>query len=410
MNPFDPEIFAAENPCVCCSGPAELTCALLIPPFDSPYASYADAAAAISDKTDGCLGFAEQDDGSAPDVLVFTEGMSVNIFEVQGTVGNEVTLWVKQMLNPATNKINITYDQYLGHPNVNQITLDILDPITGAVLYTQTAPSGTGDFGPFSTVQVVVRITGHVSPFDDIAAFTYISDKTANLFLPVIAQWDDSGTTRKLEACPKLYLPPLTDSTGEWYADCGEASSAISDMTSNCVAYTDIPPDDYLAFSFSGTNGGSSLTFNAAAQDDEDTEVYLIALTGSINAEAGQTLSMAWSYAASASDPLNTQGASIAFYVTDDAGSLVDFIHYDLPEPTPSDSGTLTSIALPYTGRYTVSAHAGSTYVALPGETVDYSLLATITSSGTLTVNPIQALYDAGLDCPARLNCGDACP
>ena len=58
MNIYDASLFTAPDCLPCCTpAPADCPCALLIPPFASPYADYATAAAAIADQVGGCLGY-----------------------------------------------------------------------------------------------------------------------------------------------------------------------------------------------------------------------------------------------------------------------------------------------------------------------------------------------------------------
>ncbi len=204
---------------------------------------------------------------------------------------------------------------------------------------------------------------------------------------PVIALWDDSGTTRQLEACPRMLIPPLTESTGEWYADCASASDAIDTYVIDCIGYCTFgiyqgsAPGDYV-FSAYGT---TSLNWTAAVLQDpgEDPIDFSDAgvFYGSINAEAGDTLS--FSFSGSPTD------SELCIY--DNAAEFIECI----------SSGS--SSPLPYTGKYIVSLNA-------IWETQVQSMSAQVTSSGTMSVNEVQALYDVGLTCPARLECGDSCP
>jgi hypothetical protein len=86
---------------------------------------------------------------------------------------------------------------------------------------------------------------------------------------------------------------------------------------------------------------------------------------------------------------------SIVIY--DDTGTLVEDSSF-IPGPT------FTSSPLPYTGRYTVLVIVASD----AGGGTNAS--GVVTSSGTMSVNPIQARYDLGLTCAGTLDCGDSCP
>ena len=114
---------------------------------------------------------------------------------------------------------------------------------------------------------------------------------------------------------------------------------------------------------------------------------------GGVNAVAGQTLSVAGT--------------------TSGGGLLLDVIIYNddgtVFQNAVSVATPFVSNPLPYTGRYTVEVFLDSN----PSPASDFtSCRATITSSGTMTVNQIQALYEGDpiTNCPSRLDCGDTCP
>ena len=238
---------------------------------------------------------------------------------------------------------------------------------------TLTAPS---DGIYYVQLEVNIASVGSTNTTD----FTCTVSATALVTNPVIALWDDSGTTRQLEACPKLYLPLLTESTGDWYADCAEADGVLADplQVSNCVGWCGGGPG---LSAFTATDGGTSLTLAT-------TNTTGCSTFGSVNCETGETITLTGSVSAGT--------MTVLLRVYDYTGALL------------YDSGTVsspaTSSALPYTGRYIVNAVVASD----AGGGTNAS--GVITSSGTLTVNEIQALYDVGLDCAARLNCGDSCP
>ncbi len=218
---------------------------------------------------------------------------------------------------------------------------------------------------------------------DGLNANLTISEDDVWWVNPVIALWDDSGTTRKLWACPKLLLPPLTESTGDWYADCAAAAAVLTDplRVASCIAYSGAPGG---IDSFSASGGSSLSMTEGASGGDGDTADF----TSGINAEAGETLSCS----------ISTDGGLTvaAMTIYDYDGNLV--------ESVDCSGGGGTSSPLPYTGPYIViiGGEADSPTFS--------SFSVSVTSSGTLTVNPIQARYDGGLDCPNTLDCGDSCP
>jgi hypothetical protein len=239
------------------------------------------------------------------------------------------------------------------------------------------------------TVVMSAAIFGLAAPFN-FNGNVVLSSDGAFLANPVIALWDDSGTTRQLEACPKMLLPPLTEDTGDWYADCAEAATAITDMTSNCVGYCDTI-GEYFSFVASG---GSSLGFtrvateNPSAPPGSSPPPNTGYMWGGLNAVAGETLTLS-----------GTGCTDGTMDIYDDAGVLVE---------TLSGALNLVSSALPYTGRYTVRVSVSQ---SPPPTSSDwpYTFTASVTSSGTMSVNEIAAAWDSGLTCPSYLNCGDSC-
>ena len=193
---------------------------------------------------------------------------------------------------------------------------------------------------------------------------------------PVIALWDDGGTTRKLWACPKLLLPPLTESTGTWYASSGDASTAITNLTSNCVGYIESKTN---VTTFTATDGGATLTL---AETLTSGATSCPTVWGGINAVNAATLTFTLTVGA------GTAKVTVSIY--DDTGTLV--------QASGLQSSPWVSSGLPYKGRYTFSVAMSST-----SSTTSYSLV--VSSSSTMTVNHIQALWDNTLSCASYTNC-----
>lgn len=201
-----------------------------------------------------------------------------------------------------------------------------------------------------------------------------------------------------------MMLPVLTESTGDWYADEPSAQTVIDNNTRNCVGYSDLTAANYDAFTWSATDGGSSLAISGSATDGFSGDPNVMGFYASLDLEAGETISVAWAYTGSASGPgSENQGFSkITIYGSD--GVLIETVNHDIAAGATSDSGTLVSSTLPSTGRYIVLFVIKPAFVALPN-TVDYTVNYTATSSGTLSVNKIQALYDTGGASPSCLAC-----
>lgn len=393
----------------CCSDaptpPAECACALLIPPFASPYADYATAETAIADSTLDCLLYSGTAISSYS-TFTLTPGTSSYAVAANQTGGpsiGDLLFWMSVTVASAS-VLTVDYSGTMT-PNdpleseqweVGIIIYDCEGNVVGTFddVVASTTISGSEAF-PITTGDVYyVRVSLIPSAsFDttgpDLAMTADISSDDTMVANPVIALWDDGGTTRQLWACPKLLLPPLTESTGTWYADCAAADAVLTDASqvSNCVGF--FVPDAGID-TITATDGGTSLALRV-----QDSTLGGFsgtgAMYGGINAEAGETITVTGT----------TDGGTydISASVYDDTGTLVE-------DFSTTGSTTATSSALPYTGRYTVIV----SMTTPPPGTPPTDMTATITSSGTMSVNEIQARYDLGLTCAGTLDCGDACP
>lgn len=379
MNIFSPSLFSESIGCLPCCVAEECECALLIPPFAAPFTDYAVAESFVSNpfEVTDCLTFAFTDVSNATSASASFDGTtlsySINFSPSTGTLG----IWVSVTVAPGetisvsytggvTQRVRIygcdgTLIETLG-PSGGSLTSSVL---SGGVYYLELLTSaGPPPFGtPFASASFSVTCSGVF---------------TVN---PVIALYDDSGTTRSLWACPKLLLPPLTESSGDWYANCAAADADIAAKASNCVGWS-----DYLnsPASFTATDGGTSLTLAETYSSGVFTSD---GMWGSINAVAGQTLTF--------TSTVGAGTANVSWAIYDDTGAVVQSSGGIVASPS-------TSSALPYTGRYTVEVVSNSSVV-----TTSHSVQ--VTSSGTLSVNPIQARYDLGLGCAGLLDCGDSC-
>lgn len=227
-------------------------------------------------------------------------------------------------------------------------------------------------------------------------------DPNANFYLsPAIALWDDSGTTRKLWACPKLYLPiyfpgPLP---GIWYPSLVVAQSEIARTVYSCIGIgtgRDYPGTYYA----SAIDGGTSLQLIASQDNYCGGSGPGTAMFGSVNLVAGDTLSVAWSSALSGGAIDISSTYTLYRLKEDGTYESIDTQNSTIPSGT-SDSGTFT-FPITITGNYVVGF---SVFGVGGATTTEASMDATFTSSGTLSVNPVQAMWDAGLDCPGLWDC-----
>ncbi len=381
MNPFDSSLFTAPSCLPCCTpAPADCSCALLIPPANdfvtSPYADYSTAETAIADQVASCIGYVRKTDGL---LTSFTADPSVADQLTLVAVGNpddapscQAVMWASlSMKAGSTMSVAASVGGTLADANTNLYSCD------GTLLDTQTGASQTFSIssdGEYLVECSVTSTTGGFGGGSDTMTAVISSDDTLWVN-PVIALWDDSGTTRQLWACPKLLLPPLTESTGDWYVDATAAATAISTLTNGCKGYIE-STTNVSSFSASGT---TSLTL---AETLTAGAMSCPTVWGGINAVDAATITSTITVGA------GTAGQTVTIY--DDTGTQV--------ETSGATTSPWTSAALPYTGRYTVK-------IAMTSSGNTTSMSAAITSSGTMSVNTVQARYDLGLVCAATDDC-----
>jgi hypothetical protein len=395
MNPFAEAIFAAENPCVCCNQPAECACALLIPPFGSPYADYATAATAITDQTDGCVAFYEA--STLGSLSASFDGTTLIMDGVDAAMGPGASLnfWASVSLlagETLSTAYAVTTDGTLSVDPI--ITLYRCDAATVVDTDTDAATSGTLTVTADVDGEYYILIQSAATGATNFSMDNSVTSSGAFTVNPVIALWDDSGTTRNLWACPKFILPTVTEPAGTWYADCTSAASVITDDTQSCLAYY---KPDIGTWGSKSASGGSSLSMDGTLSGTSPNEGGTAEMYGGIFGIGGDTLDLDYSV------------------TTDDStGTLVTVNVYDaetlaiLFTDTDSGSGTVSgtfNYALPNTGRFIVRIVSGPT----DEDSTSNAVSLDVSSSGTMAALEIQARYDLGLTCPATLNCGDSC-
>ena len=376
----------------CCEPPADCSCALLIPPFAAPYADYATALAVVdgsgADEKADCYAYIISTAG----ITSFSSDVTTAnhlILNGDGTIAasEPLTVW-GSITGQAGDTLSIDWTLPDGDGDsgfwyqVYSCDGTLIEEggglgTSGTITLSATLPS---DGVYYISVGSELDPTPPSPATFSVTADIY-SDNPVLAPNPVIALWDDSGTTRRLWACPKLLLPPLTESTGDWYVDCAEAADVITDFTSNCTGYFE--PDAGVD-SFSVVGGGA-LNFVLGASGTASTTGPM---WGSFTADAGDIISVAQ----------NGDPGDITAILYDYTGTLVENF---------SGTGTsgVASSALPYTGRYIIMVN-----VVFPPPSAPFtSLNVDVTSDGAFDVHTIQALYDSSLTCPSRLNCGDSC-
>jgi hypothetical protein len=415
MNVFDPAIFAAGAPCIpCCT--AECACALQLPSQDidfwgaSPFADYATAAARLANFTNGCIGYGK-DSSSSPSpqgqpLAAFTatfDGTDL-VLAGEGNLPDGPGVYMSSCITMAAG--DLTFSFVLDNPG--SVDAYVVDCSTGSFVFSDSsASSPIVATGLAEGTYVVVVILSSSSPSTDPGKGTVtITSSGVYVVNPVVALWDDSGTTRTLEACPKLYLPPLTETTGDWYADCAAAEDAMAEFGSDCLGYYEANTvSSNVAYTVA--IGGGNFSTDVQVTIPNPGFAPVLTSYSALVLEAGEDLLI--DYTIPSFDPGKTEDISATLYT--ESGAVVGTFSFT-SSMGGGDTGTFTFSSLPYTGKYIIALYVMG-YATDPGPGGEVTGFADVqwdgTSTGTLSGAELQALYDASLECPGRLKCGDTC-
>lgn len=412
MDPLDPALFAASSPCrPCCGGPLYCGCSLFtpieidsgIPIFGQIYPNYADAAAAMTGFVASCVAYAFYTTGFENDEGVLTA------FTADNTVPNQLTVqttmdsagdtsimiwWAVSLTLPAGAVVSMACTQVSGHSAFGATPTIWLFKCDGTYLYNNAIFGLPANFvlpAVAEDGEYILLLQCNTGQIPQVAVWNYVVTSSTTLMVnPVVAQWDDAGTTRPLEACPKFLLPPLTEFSGDWYATASDANDYIASNTSNCVGeMTSNVPFFGPIISFSATDGGTSLTLDG-------TYIRGVSTMGSVNFTIGDTPSFNWTASAPA-------GGYPDFAVFP---AIYDYTGTQIFGGSLSGaSGSMVFPPMPYTGRYIVGSDINGVEGGGPPASFNVTGIATWSCD---SVNPIQALYDLGsegINCPGRLDC-----
>jgi hypothetical protein len=373
---------AVDGDCACCGGtPSACGCYLYLPAedFGNPFPNYAAANDAIQNNATCYLypilltGNTPTRDNSSttitPNSLVVTVGVSG---------GGGARLWTAVNL-PSGAEVSVN----ISHSSGSSANVGLVSNCT----YYSVQQNFDEPVFPYSFIapsENVYYFGGGVTPVSSPGVFTF--ELTCNVNIvpnPVIAFWDDSGTTRQLEACPRLLLPSSTESSGNWFADETEASDFMANFITDCL---------FLGPKTGGVTGYTAVYSNTAS--GVDVEADFSGAEGdanaggaifSVNAEVGENVTLSWT-GSTDGDPLTG-----IVEVDDYAGNTV---FSDMSTTSPITVGPFT-----FPGRYKITG------VVVTSGASNFSIDASVSVSGAVTKNPAQALYDIGLSCPARLEC-----
>ncbi len=424
FDPFDPANFEEYAPCLpCCAPPAECACAMLVPyTFGSlqPAPDYATALAiATNPLQTQCYGYIFNSFGYTPDTFTVTPGTDSVELDYTRTPWKEFQMYCSVNVN-AGDTINIVTSGTgggSGGGDTSSVLVIIYNCAQEQVYVSESAPGPSGSFSFPVTVDGIYFVLILFAPGNFTQpGFTHgnaVVSATSMAVNPVIVVWDDSGTTRELEVCPKLLLPTYSHPPGTWFTDCATAASEMASGVVDSVAFLDPHEVSLGPYTTKSAAGGASFIWSSSQHDTDpsDLDMYNIPWF-SFNAVAGDIISIAYSLDGLAgADGENLIRLQAAFSIYDPDGNFLD-ANSAMSSFSPSPlnfSGTFTT-TIPLTGRYTMKlfSHYEVGFDTDPTvRQLDSSF--TVTSSGEMSTNPIQALYHAGLDCPGRLDYGDSC-
>lgn len=231
---------------------------------------------------------------------------------------------------------------------------------------------------------------------------------TAGAFaiLPLVVGFNEDSEVRFLQACPRLELPLSRfedpDPTAV-YADKTAATTALT-TTALTTAYPSVFVRDCTVvarrsnpITINSLGFASNTVSMNATQDSSQTGTAIVEMWVAVQLVAGDTFNLAGtvSWTGAGGTP------SWDFYICTQAGDFLEHI-YD----TNATSDTLDlDYVVPATGVYYIyfDCEGGG---GTGSRTRDVSIA--LSSSGDMQVGTVQALYDRGVDCPARLECADA--
>lgn len=340
------------------------------------YTSFADAAAVRDSYFAACFAW-------TLDNIFFGLWPAPLSFTSDATVSNQLT--VAMSVPPFANRLFFVYLSIAAGGDIS-IPFSITgNAVVGADTIAQLTACGTSDVVAFDSTPTDLTTSSGTFHFTAVPAGTYFltvlfSSGTAGslpgdysitvigtvttVFLPAVIMWNDGvNGLRTLEKCPRLYLPIHTETTNVIYASALDAQAALDDHVVGCLVY-------YTNVAL-GTAGFASSVLSIG-QCSGGGDAY-----AAINVAAGDTLTITGNVASS---------GAMAYQIFDS-----DFILLESGGGTFGPSHDFTYV-VPFSGKLIIK-------VGVAG--VDW----TIISSGALTANIAQALYHAGVSCPARLDC-----
>ena len=384
-----------------CAVACPLTCALPVPPLGNPYPDYQSAEDVItgtgtnSHERAICYGFVDAFSESSvlAGYTIDTDTPNRAFINVTLSSGLALDSWISITCeaSPITVAYGLTVTSCVGN-NYSAAAI-LYDAETGTQIDIDNAATNSGNLtviAPQSGTYYLKMVftAGVTAPGSCglLLTSTVSSGSNRMILNPAIVRYDDNGTTRQLETCPKLLLPLFTEATGNWYDNLSEAQSAIA-ASINCLSVSYDPGQGGSYGSLSANASFNSLALVGSYTNGGEAPFSSVGMYGSVSLAGAGSLNVDFVFPASSSYGLD---------VRDENGNLVYSQSFS--------GGSNATITVPglSPGKYLIFCI--TTASVGPGGT-NTSVFTASAIGTTLTANLVQALYDVGLDCPGRLDC-----
>jgi hypothetical protein len=399
ISPYSPTRFTKEATCLpCCEqAPTECACALMLgaggsPGSSTPYASYE---AALADLVFDIA----TSNGIAVDCLAWFSRAGTTPSGSVTTAATGFTL----------ANVSECGTAYIAFTAVAGTVLTIPDGIDFLWLL-KDACTGASILGGPGNDEVTI-------PYDGIFIFqcevstntSWTVSSSADLYyLPIIAAWDDAGTTRYVDACsywsvseeiypeiPVFGTPTLAQAWLDLYDGSYSPMEESGPCPFDCLGIARTQPGTLTNLSATVASGTLSVTgdITRSATDILGEGPPAIGMIFQFFMQAGEVLTIDWTADISGSSSLDgfTTPIIAATLVDESTGTPVSVDDDSDTWDSISGSGTLT-ITAPHTGKFVLALFAGcNRYVS--GGSSTLSSTWSITSSEALTPHTIAPSY-----------------
>ena len=220
---------------------------------------------------------------------------------------------------------------------------------------------------------------------------------------PAIVIYDDSGTTRQLEACPKLQIP-ISIFSPQSYGTQALAQAAINSRVSNCIGFY---PGSNNFITFTVTDNSSSVVIDATSQPQSFFGWPTISMWTSFVFQPLTTLNLAYNITGTDSRFVAGRVMAVSISVYDLDGTLIDSDSVTSNWPTDQASHNMTgsvNLSIPNFGHYYIFCSAGGSGGGAPTPE-ELSGTMTLSTNTEYECLPVQARYTNETECPSLLDC-----